>query len=301
VPTDYATDHPDSAKMFRALEPLHSMIYFVPEADEQYVRAGLETGRMGYFASRSAPMGAVTAAVTAATFYNFNPALVAHHMAGAWQLATPAALIEARFRAVDLALRRVLGDRINSPEVLEALELARDATLALKPGGRALFAGLTDLDWPEQPHLALWHAVTLLREYRGDGHIIALVDAALSNVESIMTYTATGRGFVESAAKTSRGWSDEEWDIAADGLRSRGILEPNSVALTATGTALRDRVEAQTDRLASAPWDRLGPARTERLRQLAKTFSWALVDAKTFDVPIFATARTPEDPAERTA
>ena len=45
-------------KTWRTLEPLHGMVYFVPEAAEAYARLGI-TGRSGYFASRAAPMGAV--------------------------------------------------------------------------------------------------------------------------------------------------------------------------------------------------------------------------------------------------
>jgi helix-turn-helix protein len=38
---------------------------------------------------------------------------------------------------------------------------------------------------------ALWHAITLLREYRGDGHIIALVANGLSGLEALITCAAT--------------------------------------------------------------------------------------------------------------
>jgi hypothetical protein len=38
--------------------------------------------------------------------------------------------------------------------------------------GRPLHAGHAELPWPDSPLAALWHATTLLREYRGDGHII---------------------------------------------------------------------------------------------------------------------------------
>src|SRR4051794_6408518 len=47
----------------RTLEPYHGMIYFVPEARAAYEAIGLTGHRMGYFASRSAPMGAVPAEV----------------------------------------------------------------------------------------------------------------------------------------------------------------------------------------------------------------------------------------------
>ncbi|HWE65038.1 MAG TPA: hypothetical protein VG298_00185, partial [Acidimicrobiales bacterium] len=49
-------------KTWRTIEPLHGMIYFVPEAAAAYEREGI-TGRDGYFVSRAAPMGAVTAEV----------------------------------------------------------------------------------------------------------------------------------------------------------------------------------------------------------------------------------------------
>src|SRR5512132_3432075 len=35
------------------------------------------------------------------------------------------------------------------------------------PAGRPLFAAHATLPWPDRPHLALWHAATLYREFRG--------------------------------------------------------------------------------------------------------------------------------------
>ena len=93
----------------RATEPLHAMIYFAPEAEQELTGIGLRPGRMGYFASRSAAMGAVSAGVVTATFYNFHPDLVARHIPRAWTLASPEAVIGARAAAVDKALHRLLG------------------------------------------------------------------------------------------------------------------------------------------------------------------------------------------------
>ena len=53
------TDALRARKTWRTVEPLHGMIYFVPEAADAYARLGI-TGQAGYFASRAAPMGAVT-------------------------------------------------------------------------------------------------------------------------------------------------------------------------------------------------------------------------------------------------
>ena len=75
-------------KTWRTLEPLHGMVYFVPEAAEAYERLGI-TGRAGYFASRAAPMGAVSADVVASTFFNFNPELVHAAIPSSWEVTSP--------------------------------------------------------------------------------------------------------------------------------------------------------------------------------------------------------------------
>ncbi len=257
-----------AGRAHRATDSLHSMIYFAPEAEEQLVAAGLRPGRMPYFASRSAPMGAVTPGVTTATFVNFNPDLVAKYIPRAWTLATIDEILDARLRSADLALRRLLGDAVGSPEVSELAELAREATTALTPEGRPLYAGHAALPWPDEPHLAMWHAATLLRESRGDGHTMALARAGLSGIESIVTHTATGRGFTVDAAKALRGWSDEQWSAALAALEARGLMDGEQ--LTEAGAAQRAEVEAMTDALDAAPWEHLGPERTARLVELGK-------------------------------
>ena len=163
-------------KTFRTLEPLHGFVYFSPDAEPEYVAVGLKPGRMGYFASRSAPMGAVAAEVVIATFFNFHPALVRRSIPAAWELASPAAILAARVRGADAGLRALLGPRLDEPGVAEVAELARRAADACRPEGRPLAAGHLALEWPTEPHLVLWHAISILREYRGDGHAVALTD-----------------------------------------------------------------------------------------------------------------------------
>jgi hypothetical protein len=243
---------------------------------------------MGYFASRSAPMGAVSAGVTTATFYNFNPEVVARVIPRAWTLAPPADIVAARFTVADLAMRRLLGDAMGTPELSEAGKLARAATLGLAPESRPLFAAHAELGCPEEPHLMLWHAATLLREYRGDGHLMALQIAGLSGIESIVTHTATGRGFLEPMAKLLRGWSDEQWAGAVEGLRARGLMDADG--LTAEGVALRERLETDTDRLDAAPWKALGHERTERLIELGRGLSRIVVGNGAFPSDVFARA-----------
>jgi hypothetical protein len=245
---------------------------------------------MCYFASRSAPMGPVTAGVTTATFYNFNPTLVARSIPRAWTLASIADILAARLRAADRALRRLLGNEVvASPEVAEAARLARTAATGLAPEGRPLYAAHADLPWPDDPHLELWHAITLLREHRGDGHVAALLTAGVSGLDALVTHTATGRGFTPAAARATRGWSDEEWTAAEADLRGRGLLDGD--ALTTEGVALRESIEAETDRRAAQPWLQLGEHDTVRLAALGKRLTRTVSAAGAFPADMFTGAR----------
>ncbi|WP_410661462.1 SCO6745 family protein [Amycolatopsis sp. lyj-112] len=270
---------------------LHSLTYFAPETEAALTDAGLRPGRMCYFAGRAAPMGAVGPGVVAATFYNFNPELVARYIPRAWTLATPDRIIEARYEAVDATLTRLLGkDVLDSEEVVEAAALAREATAGCEVGGRTLFAGHADLDWPSEPHLALWHAITLLREHRGDGHIAALLLNGLDGLSALVTHTATGKGFLPAAAKLSRGWSDEQWDGAAATLREKGLLDAEG-GLTEAGTTLRERIEAATNESSTGPWAHLGEEKTRRLHELCGPLSRRAVEAGAFPANVFSPGR----------
>jgi hypothetical protein len=278
------------ARAHRAIEPLHAHMYFAPEHDERFSALGLRPGRMSYFAGRAAPMGAVGAGVVTATFYNFSPSLVAHMIPRAWTLASPEQVLEARWEIARASLTRLLGqEAIDSAEFAELAGLLREACDALTPEGRPLYAGHADLDWPGEPLLDLWHAATLLREHRGDGHITALLHADLNGLEALITYTATGRGFTLAAAKATRGWSDEQWDAETAALVERGLMDDGG--LTAEGTDLRARVEAETDVLSADPWLLLGPERTARVTELGKGFARLLVSGGAFSREVFAGGR----------
>jgi hypothetical protein len=288
-------DHVAAAKVAsrlnRVLDPLHSAQYFAPETDRYLTAAGLRPGRMCYFASRSAAFGAIGPGGVVATFFNFNPTLVARHIPRAWTLSTPEQVLVARGEAVDATLRRLLGeDTLASPEVAEAAGLAREATQGCVPEGRPLYAAHADLDWPEQPHMVLYHAITLLREFRGDGHIAALVDHGLSGIGALITHTAMGKGFTPDAAKLTRGWSVEEWAAGSAVLADRGIID-ESGALTESGSKLRADVESRTDDASVRPWLRLGDEKAERLHELGRALSRAAVAAGAFPGNIFATAK----------
>jgi len=261
-------------KLARTANPYPSIILLAPEAETAAAAAGLPRGPMGYFAGRAAPMGAVPAEVVIATFYNFQPDLVRSCIPAAWSFTTPAALLEHRLAATDSALRRVLGDDIvTAPQVADAARLATAAALACAPEGRALFAGHASLPWPDEPHLRLWHALTLLREHRGDGHLMALQLAGYSGCEALLMHVAVGG--VPRAFVRTRAWSDEQWAAAADSLRSRGLIDADEVA-TEAGRAHREAVEERTDMLAAAPLRAIGAEGCLRLRELVRPWSIAI-------------------------
>ncbi|GLU50380.1 SCO6745 family protein [Nocardiopsis ansamitocini] len=272
-------------KAWAALEPVHTMIYFAPEASAAYEAIGLEPTVMGYFASRSAPLGAVGAGPVTSAFYNFNPVLVAEAVPRAWTLASPRTVIRTRVKAADTALRSMAEEKVLFSEGLaEAAELAR--TAALEAGrhsqGRTLFGAYAELEWPEEPHLVLWHAQTLLREFRGDGHLAALLLAGLDPVESLVTHAATGRANAR-ALRVTRAWSTDEWAAATDRLAARGMVASaydGSTVLTEAGLGQREEIEAHTDSLALAPYAALGSAGCERLITLAAPLVSAIVAAK---------------------
>jgi hypothetical protein len=250
-------------------EPVHAIVYFSPESPERYQAAGLRGGWMGYFASRSAAMGEVGADVVTAVFHNFQPAMVRRAIPDAWSYSTPERVLAARLDAVDAALRRLWGDKIESPAVGEAAELAAEATSHLRGDGRPLYAGHARLATPGPPHLALWHACTLLREHRFDGHVAALTVHGVAGDESLVMAMAAGKGVDAATLRRFRGWTDDEWKDAQARLRDRGLLDDQD-SLTTSGQALHRAVEETTDRLAESPWVALPVPRRERLFELLR-------------------------------
>lgn len=249
-----------------ALDVLHVVGYFAPEPRERYKALGLRPS-LAYFAARSAPMGPVPPEVTVATFFVFAPALVGAALPAAWAVAPPERVLQARHDGVAAALHRLLDDGVDPAELAEATTLALTACAGLTAPGRPLYAAHSSLPLPGDPLLRLWHAATLLREHRGDGHVAALVHSGLDPVEAlIISGAVTGwTPFLRS----SRGWTDDEWSSGATRLLDRGLID-SAGALTATGTELRAAVEDQTA-LATLPGSaHLGAPGTARLLELVR-------------------------------
>ena len=269
---------PFSRRTWMTLEPIHGMVYFTPHGPPTYDALGLK-GRQHYFAPRGAALGAASPEVTISTFYNFSPAVVRAAIPSAWDVATPGAVLDARYRVVDASLREAGGALIGSDDVKNAAELAKRAALVACESleGRPLFAAHANLPWPDDDHLVLWHAQTLLREFRGDGHIALLVSQGLSGIEALITHAATG--LVPAAILQSmRGWTDEEWSVGIRGLRERGLIRADSIAFTEAGAAQRGHIEERTDALSAAPYEAIGEDGCKALRGGARALSQAVIN-----------------------
>jgi hypothetical protein len=262
---------PLSRKAWSDLEVLHVVGYFAPEVSEAYVDLGLDP-RLSYFPARAAALGEAGPALTVATFYVFAPWLVEAALPAAWQTATPDQVVAARRAGMSAALGRVLG----RPDVAEALDIARDVCAGLTPQGRPLYAAHAALPWPEDDLLALWHAASLVREHRGDGHLSVLQVAGLDPVEA----TVLGGLYSSSTRflRKTRGWSDQEYDAATERLRRRGWLDAEG-GFTDEGRAARQQVEDDTDRLALEGWAHAGAYRTARLHDLVAPLRRRILDA----------------------
>ena len=192
----------------------------------------------------------------------------------AWSIASPERIVAARFEAVDQALRRLLPQQIESAEVVEAVELVREAMVGCSIAGRPLFAAHSALPWPSEPHVALWHGLNLFREHRGEGHTSAVMAARLTPEQTApLLIAATG----EARENRAWRWPDDVWNQAVAELQERGWLD-DAGGLTDEGLAARTRIEEETDGLALGPWLQLGKERTHRLWTLLRDLLQVILD-----------------------
>jgi hypothetical protein len=264
----------EARALWQLTEPYHAVAYFAPEVVEAEAQLGLKGFWMGYFSGRAAPMGAVGPATVVATFFNFAPWMVERALPDAWARAPAEAVLATRFDGMDRALRNLLGPLVTSGSLREAAVLARAAADACAIEGRPLAAAWSGVEGPDDPHLALWLALTVLREHRGDGHVSALVRAGLDGCEVHPLLVAAG-GSTRAMQQRARGWTDDDWDAAVGRLVDRGWLDRDG-NLTTTGRDGRDAVEAVTDRLAAAPWESLGRSGLDRFTEAMARLSRAI-------------------------
>jgi hypothetical protein len=248
----------------RLFGPFHNVTYYAPEIRAFNEATGVSGWWNAYFVYRAAPLGAVPAEVVVATFYNFAPRMISRSLPQNWQVIAPTRATGLRLELVDRALCRLLGERRAAAPLVDAAALARRSVEGCDGVGRVLYSAYAGLPWPDEPHLVLWHACTLLREHRGDGHNLALAAAEVDGVECHVLMAGTGHGNRASILPI-RGWTDEEWWAAVGRLEQRGWTRADG-SLTDEGRSARREVENHTSRLSAEPCRRLGADGIERLR-----------------------------------
>ena len=269
---------------YTTLEPFHVTAYFNPELGSAYEDTGLD-GHAWYVGARAAPMGPCAPSVVAAAFYNFNPVLIEQ----AWPAAVAVgldAVSDRRWALLDSVLGAALGSLASEPDLATIAERLRSIGDAASFAGRPLAAAWHSTERPDVPHLALWHSITVLREWRGDGHLAALIDAELDPAEAAVFHEAVRptpqpgrRALGKRITQLTRQWSETEWDSAAERLAVRGLLTNSAEGetLTEAGTALDRHIEDRTDAMASAVWKTVPDA--EQLITSARPYVKAVIDA----------------------
>ena len=262
-------DPAEARDLWHLLETTHAVTYFSPGCRDSASEVGYRGFWMGYFACRSAPLGAVGPGVVTAVFANFHPAMVERALPDAWEYAPPEAAIDSRAAAAATALRRsCLDDRadidLRVEDLAQQLQGILDkAVEAADPTGRPLFAANREVIPFEDPVADLWQMCTTMREHRGDGHVAVLVSEGLSGCEPHVL-AAAHQGHQGDLLRDARGWSDQDWADAVATLAGAGLVADGR--LTEQGRRFHGHIEDRTDELAAAPYVALGPSGREALR-----------------------------------
>ena len=228
----------------------------------------------GYVWGRASALGEPAPGVVVATFAVFEPAFVTAVYLDARTKAGWSELVAARDEATAASLRELLGD-IDPTGVTAALRRGIDAADGT---GRPMFSGLAGRPLPDDPYGRLWRVCDILREHRGDSHVAACVTAGLDAVEmNVLTEVWLGMPMFSYSA--TRVWSPDALNAAADRLRSRGLL--NGDTLTPAGRQARDDIEAATDAAQRRVIEAIGDDLDDIVARLS-TWSATLVDKRAF-------------------
>lgn len=250
-------------RLHQLIEPVHLVAYFADEPDQALLALGLRNTWDAYFAGRAAPLGHAPAEVVDAVFYNFAPGEVARHIPHVWTITTPEAALTARRQGCTAALRRILGDLAGTTTLTRAADLATTAATSAPTHGRALYAALRTLPIPDEPVARLWHAATLLREHRGDGHNAALVAAGIGGTEAHVLH-ALAEGMRPEQFGRIHHLPTAQLTAVVDGMRDRGLIDDSGL-LSDVGRKTKEHIESITDEFAAAAYTCLSPSERDQL------------------------------------
>jgi hypothetical protein len=266
-------------RMFELVEPIGVIPYSADEPNEAMFGLGFTNYWDTYFAGRAAPLGtSVPAEVVHALFYNFAPGEVARHIPRVWNTTTPQAAIAARQRGCGKALCRILGDRVGTPAFARAGVLLTAAAFSAPLEGRPMYAALRTLPVPEEPVARLFHAASLLREHRGDGHISALMAEGIGGLEAHVL-VALDLGMPAQKFGRIHHLPVSQLSALIDTMKARGLVADDG-GFTRAGRETKQRIEALTDDLAVTPYVILDAAEVDELTAALKPLAAALIAAQ---------------------
>lgn len=232
--------------LWQAAESVHALCYFDKDVRRAVRVAGAPGFWEGYFGARLAPLRTDDPWLAGSVLYVFARPMIERHL----PVPTDGAEWEAARRVVLRSVLRGLGGEAAPPPQAwaAAAEALRHIVEQADTGARPLYAAHAGLEWPDDPWLATWHAATLLREYRGDGHLHVLAGEGLGGCEAMvlaLRWRDFGDGADESAA-ADRGWGDQDLAAAYARLRERGWTDADH-RLTVSGIDARAGIEDATD------------------------------------------------------
>ncbi len=270
--------NPMARRMFELVEPIGVIPYSTEEPNEAMFALGFTNYWDTYFAGRAAPLGRPTAEVVDALFYNFAPGEVARHIPGVWRTTTPEAAIAARQTGCVKALRRILGPHVDSAAFARAADLLIRAATSAPSQGRPMYAALRAIPIPDEVVARLFHAASLLREHRGDGHITALMVEGIGGLEAHVLLSLDMNLPAKKFGRIHH-LPTAQLDSVIDGMRDRGLIGDDGW-LSELGRAVKQRVEALTDDLAAKPYESLQAEELDELVAALKPLAPLLLAAQ---------------------
>jgi len=250
----------------RSVQTTIGWIFWDPGAVTRYQAAGLPegfAGPLGYIAARSAPLAAAGPEAVIAAFGSISRLGIE----GAFGLLGTPERFREMWDARDAAVAE--GLRTYTPEIEQSLvefgTLLWPVVQQLPRVGRVFFGAHLAMPRPTDPLLSGWHAINCLREWRGDTHWALVVAAGLTHAEASILHNAW-LGYEPDWLAKSRGTTPSDIDDGWATLEAKGLAAGRTV--TADGLALRQRIEDDTDRLTTLPWELLGEADSLRFAEL---------------------------------
>ncbi len=247
-----------TARNARSVQTTVGWIFWDPGAVARYEALGLP-GPLGYIAARCAPLAPAGPDAVIGAFGSISPLGIRM----AFELVAQTTSFDDVWHARDEAVLEGLAE--HAPAIQEPLArlgpLLWPVVEQLPTVGRVFYAAHLRVPRPTDPVLSGWHAVNCLREWRGDTHWALVAAAGLTGVEASILHNAW-LGYERDWLATSRGTDPADLAAGWRSLEARGLVAGGEV--TPEGVALRQRIEDDTDRLTTLPWQLLGPDEATR-------------------------------------